>query len=87
MTAERAVLPHWTCGLGTVSKAEESSTGDGLATHVERIRRVPLLDAEEERRLGCAAARGDSLAKRRLIEANLRLVVAIARRRQVAAYP
>lgn len=53
---------------------------DGVSRYVKELRSVALLDAEEERVLGSAAARGDADARRRLIEANLRLVVAIARR-------
>ncbi|QEH35798.1 RNA polymerase sigma factor SigA [Aquisphaera giovannonii] len=42
------------------------------------MRRMDLLSEEEERRLGAAAARGDREARRRLVEANLRLVGRIA---------
>ena len=41
--------------------------------------RVPLLTAAEERRLALRVERGDLAAKERMIEANLRLVVHIAR--------
>ena len=42
--------------------------------------RHPLLDADEERRLAWAVRAGDRRAGVRLVEANLRLVVSIARR-------
>ncbi|WP_435011999.1 sigma-70 family RNA polymerase sigma factor (plasmid) [Tundrisphaera lichenicola] len=38
-----------------------------------------LLSLDEERRIGAAAARGDSPARDRLVRANLRLVIVIAR--------
>ena len=46
----------------------------------ERDRAVPLLSAEEEAALASAAREGDAGARRRLCEANLRLVVSVAKR-------
>jgi RNA polymerase primary sigma factor len=48
--------------------------------YLHEIGRYPLLSRSEEVRLARLAASGDEAAKRRLVEANLRLVVAIARR-------
>jgi RNA polymerase primary sigma factor len=53
---------------------------DGLTAYMTELGRHPLLDAEEERGLGWAVRAGDRRAGVRLVEANLRLVVAIARR-------
>ena len=47
---------------------------------LKEIGTVPLLSAEEELRLAKRKAEGDESAKERLIEANLRLVVSIAKR-------
>ena len=44
------------------------------------LRRLPLLTLEEERACAEGIVRGDPLARRKLIEANLRLVLKIARR-------
>jgi RNA polymerase primary sigma factor len=44
------------------------------------MRRIPLLSAREERKLAQRVQRGDLQAKHRLIEANLRLVVSVAKR-------
>ena len=55
-------------------------TDDGLSAFMTRIARTPLLTAAEERRLALAVERGDLAAKERMIEANLRLVVHVARR-------
>ena len=48
--------------------------------YLKEIGTVPLLSAEEEIRLAKRKAEGDVSAKERLIEANLRLVVSIAKR-------
>lgn len=48
--------------------------------YLKEIGTVPLLSAEEELRLAKRKAEGDESAKERLIEANLRLVVSIAKR-------
>lgn len=58
--------------------------GIGLDDHVrmylKEIGRVPLLTAEEEVELAMRIEQGDEEARRRLAEANLRLVVSIAKR-------
>jgi RNA polymerase primary sigma factor len=51
-----------------------------LAVYLREIARIPLLSREEETELGRRVRAGDEPAKQRLIEANLRLVVQIARR-------
>ena len=52
---------------------------DELDDFLRRIGRVPLLTAEQERRLGRRVQRGDLAARERMVEANLRLVVHLAR--------
>ena len=49
--------------------------------YLKEIGRVDLLSAEEEIRLATRIEEGDEEAKRRLAEANLRLVVSIAKSR------
>jgi RNA polymerase primary sigma factor len=51
-----------------------------LGVYLREIGRIPLLSREEELDLARRAAAGDEAAKQRLIEANLRLVVQVARR-------
>jgi len=53
---------------------------DPVRMYLKEIGRVPLLTAEEEIQLALDMEAGDELAKRRLAEANLRLVVSIAKR-------
>ncbi|ARU62046.1 RNA polymerase sigma factor RpoD [Tumebacillus avium] len=53
---------------------------DPVRMYLKEIGRVPLLSAEEEINLALRIEKGDEEAKRRLAEANLRLVVSIAKR-------
>jgi RNA polymerase primary sigma factor len=53
---------------------------DPVRMYLKEIGRVPLLAAEEEIELAKRIEQGDEEAKRRLAEANLRLVVSIAKR-------
>ena len=59
---------------------EGIGTEDPVRMYLKEIGTVPLLSAEEELRLAKRKAEGDMSAKERLIEANLRLVVSIAKR-------
>lgn len=60
--------------------AEGVALDDPVKTYLKEIGRVPLLSAEEEASLARAAQAGDEDARRRLSEANLRLVVSVAKR-------
>jgi RNA polymerase primary sigma factor len=55
---------------------------DGLALYLRGIARTPLLTAAQEQALARRVERGDMAAKDHMIEANLRLVVHIAKRYQ-----
>ena len=52
---------------------------DSLRLYLREIGRVPLLTAEQEVSLAKRIERGDMRAKRQMVEANLRLVVSIAK--------
>jgi RNA polymerase primary sigma factor len=58
----------------------DPDTVDGLQVFLRDIGRVPLLTARQEIDLAKRIERGDLAAKERLVEANLRLVVHIAKR-------
>ena len=60
--------------------AEGVALDDPVKTYLKEIGRVPLLSAEEEAALARAAQAGNEDARRRLSEANLRLVVSVAKR-------
>lgn len=65
---------------GTPLVGEASSTDDPVKIYLKEIGSVPLLSAEEELELAKRTAEGDEIAKKKLSEANLRLVVSIAKR-------
>ncbi|MCC8061498.1 MAG: RNA polymerase sigma factor RpoD [Clostridiales bacterium] len=66
--------------LDAVDLLEGIGTEDPVRMYLKEIGTVPLLSAEEEVMLAKRKAEGDEAAKERLIEANLRLVVSIAKR-------
>ena len=59
---------------------EGVSIDDPVRMYLKEIGKVPLLNSAEEIKLAKRMERGDEEAKRRLIEANLRLVVSIAKK-------
>lgn len=63
-----------------LSVPEGVGIDDPVRMYLKEIGRVPLLNAEEEIELAIRMQAGDDGAKRRLAEANLRLVVSIAKR-------
>ncbi|MBQ3665284.1 MAG: RNA polymerase sigma factor RpoD [Lachnospiraceae bacterium] len=66
--------------LDAIDLLDGVGTEDPVRMYLKEIGTVPLLTAEEELRLAKRKAEGDQKAKDRLIEANLRLVVSIAKR-------
>lgn len=58
----------------------EENTGDLVQMYLKEIGRVPLLKAEEEVTLAKAIEKGDLASRQKLTEANLRLVVSIAKK-------
>ena len=63
-----------------LSVPEGISIEDPVRMYLKEIGKVPLLSAEEEIKLAQRMEEGDEDAKKRLAEANLRLVVSIAKR-------
>jgi RNA polymerase primary sigma factor len=59
---------------------EDLPLDDSVRLYMQEVGRIPLLTQSEELRLARRIEQGDAEAKKRLIEANLRLVVSIARR-------
>ena len=60
--------------------ATKLKVSDPVRMYLKEIGRVPLLSSEEEVELAIRINQGDELAKQELAEANLRLVVSIAKR-------
>ncbi len=63
-----------------VAQAEISELKNPIQSYLANIGAVDLLTPDEEQKLGKRVAEGDEEAKKQLIEANLRLVVSIAKR-------
>jgi RNA polymerase primary sigma factor len=59
---------------------EQIPLDDPVKIYLRDIQRTPLLNAEEEKALARKVEQGDRAARNKMIEANLRLVVKIAKR-------
>ena len=72
--------------LDTAEDMEQALVQEGLIIddpvrmYLKEIGKVPLLTAEKEMELAIRMSEGDEFAKQQLVEANLRLVVSIAKR-------
>lgn len=66
--------------LENLNSVDSVSLDDPVKLYLKEIGRVPLLSSEEEIELAKRIIDGDENAKKRLAEANLRLVVSIAKR-------
>ncbi len=58
----------------------DSAADDSVRMYLKEIGRYPLLTPEEEKELGRRMSEGDEEAKKKMTEANLRLVVSVAKR-------
>ena len=61
------------------SFSEETTTTDPVRMYLKEIGKIPLLSSEEEMELAKRISQGDEDAKKRMVEANLRLVVSVAK--------
>ncbi len=67
--------------------AADKRTEDSVQVYLRAIGRVKLLSATEEIELARRITKGDQLAKKRLVQANLRLVVSVAKKYQGRGLP
>ena len=67
--------------------AAKARVEDSVQVYLRDIGRVRLLSAKEEIELARRIAEGDELAKKRLVQANLRLVVSVAKKYQNRGLP
>lgn len=66
--------------INSAELLENVGTEDPVRMYLKEIGTVPLLTPEEELELARRKSEGDEVAKEKLVEANLRLVVSIAKR-------
>ena len=62
-----------------ISEGGEINTTDPVRMYLKEIGKIPLLSQEEEQEVGKRIAEGDEEASKRMVEANLRLVVSVAK--------
>jgi RNA polymerase primary sigma factor len=63
-----------------IAEEKNSDVDDSVKLYLQEIGRIKLLTGQEELELGRRIAEGDDVAKKLLIQANLRLVVSIAKK-------
>jgi len=80
-TADEETLP------AKLDLSVKTPSSDPVRLYLKEIGKVPLLTAEEEVSLAKRIERHDRAAKRKLVEANLRLVVSVAKRHQRRGLP
>jgi RNA polymerase primary sigma factor len=85
--AERATSPAPRAPRSAGSRELGPSTANPLALYLHEIGRYRLLTRAEEVQLAKRIERGEQQAKERLINANLRLVVSVAKRYQRPGIP
>lgn len=73
-------LPKETDAADTIAVNDNAAMDDPVKVYLKEIGTIPLLSGEEEQVLAMQIADGDARAKKKLAEANLRLVVSIAKR-------
>jgi len=61
-------------------KRRAAGEGGVLSVYLRELREIPLLEAAEEQACARLAAQGDPAARQRLVRANLRFVVMVAKR-------
>jgi RNA polymerase primary sigma factor len=73
----------------TATKEKRSTRADEniLSLYLKEINKIPLLTREEEERYARAAAKGEQFSKEKLIRANLRFVVNVAKKYQNQGLP
>ena len=70
----------------TNSAKLQNNLGDSLSIYFKEIDSIPLMTREEEYELAVKAKQGDVLARDRIVKANLRFVVTVAKKYQSSAF-
>jgi RNA polymerase primary sigma factor len=64
---------------GLLNKNTSAGNGEDIGSYLREIRAIPMLAPEEEKALAMACRAGDESAIRKMVNANLRLVVSVAK--------
>ena len=70
----------------TNSAKLQNNLGDSLSIYFKEIDTIPLMTRDEEYELAVKAKQGDILARDRIVKANLRFVVSVAKKYQCGAF-
>jgi len=71
----------------SAAKRTESYDNNPLLIYLQEINKIPLLSKSEEETIAVQAAKGNKAARERLINANLRFVVSVAKKYQGRGLP
>jgi RNA polymerase primary sigma factor len=70
-----------------MSKGSESYDNNPMLIYLQEINKIPLLSKSEEETITAQAAKGNKAARERLVNANLRFVVSVAKKYQGRGLP
>ena len=71
----------------SMNKGPESYDNNPMLIYLQEINKIPLLSKNEEETIAAQAAKGNSAARERLVNANLRFVVSVAKKYQGRGLP
>src|SRR5215510_9379052 len=71
----------------TKTRTKKEEWDNNLALYLKEINRIPMLSREEEEKVARAASEGSKAARDRLVNANLRFVVNVAKKYQGFGLP
>jgi RNA polymerase primary sigma factor len=74
-------------GQNATTKRSTSSEPGSMGLYLRELRAIPRMTSEEEQDCARLAAQGDESARQRLIQANLRFVIMVARRYHACGVP
>jgi RNA polymerase primary sigma factor len=69
------------------TKKSEMADNNVLLIYLQEINKIPLLSETEEKKVAALAAKGNNAARERLINANLRFVISVAKKYQGRGLP